>query len=67
MDRELSLEELETEHATELPERETLSFFGGSNTATITAINAALAVNAVTLGSAALALASQSIWVSQHN
>ena len=67
MDRELSLEELETEHATELPERETLSFFGGSNTATITAINAALAVNAGTILSVAAAAASQQIWVSQFN
>lgn len=64
MDRELSLEELETEHATELPEREAMTVF---NIAAIWATNTAVAVNAATILSAATAVAAQSIHVDQQN
>jgi hypothetical protein len=63
MRTELTLSELEVQHAELLPERETLFF--NSNVAQILASNSALALNAVTAFSNAQAWAGQSIVVAQ--
>jgi hypothetical protein len=59
---EFSLEELDDQQALLLPEREALSLF---NWASIVANNQALAVNAVTLGSTAVATANQAVITGQ--
>lgn len=64
MDRELSLEELETEHATELPERDTLTTF---NIANVQAWQTAVAFNIATIHSNATAFNVQSVWIDQQN
>ena len=61
---ELTLSELAIQQAELLPERETLYF--DFNWANIYATNAAYAVNAATILSAANANAYQKIFVSQH-
>lgn len=61
MDKELSL--LDSEEATLLPARQTLGLF---DFASITATNAAVALNSTTLLSAAVANAGQSVVVIQH-
>ena len=61
---ELTLSELEIQHAELLPERETLKF--DFNVAPVIAVNIALAVNAATIGSTAIANAGQNIFVFQH-
>jgi len=55
--------ELEESTVELLPSRETLALF---NFANITAVNLAIAVNAASIGSAAVATAGQSIIVVQH-
>jgi hypothetical protein len=60
--REISMRELEATSVELLPDRETLAFF---NFANITAVNLAIAVNAGTFGSAAIASANQTIAVMQ--
>jgi hypothetical protein len=64
MQTELTLSELEVQQAELLPERETLFF--DFNYANVLASNAAYAVNAATILSAANANAYQKIIVSQH-
>ena len=59
---EYTITELELQDVQLLPEREALAFF---NFAGIVANNTALAVNAATLGSAAVATATQGIMVTQ--
>jgi hypothetical protein len=61
---ELTLSELEVQHAELLPERETLYF--DYNWANVYATNTALAVNAYTFYSNAYANAYQKIVVVQH-
>ena len=61
---ELTLSELEIQHAELLPERETLKF--NFNWANIYATNTAVAVNAYSFYSSAYANAYQSIYVDQH-
>ena len=61
---ELTLSELAIQQAELLPERETLYF--DFNWANVYATNAALAVNAATILSAANANAWQSVYVDQH-
>jgi hypothetical protein len=57
-----SVEELESQHASLLPEREALGLINLTN---IIAVNLAIAVNAGTAGSLASAVANQWISVSQ--
>lgn len=64
MDRELSLEELETEHATELPERDTLTTF---NIASVNAWQTAVAFNILSKNASATAFNVQSVWINQQN
>jgi len=60
--REISIRELEATSVELLPDRETLAFF---NFANVTAVNLAIAINAGTFGSAAVASATQQIAVLQ--
>jgi hypothetical protein len=60
---EFSLEELEVQGGELLPARETMALV---NLAHVTAINVALAVNAASINSNALAAAFQSVSVNQH-
>jgi len=60
---EYSIEELESQHASLLPEREALGFINITN---IVALNLAIAVNAGGAGSIAAAVANQFISVNQH-
>lgn len=60
--REISMRELEATSVELLPSRETLAFF---NFANITAVNLAIAINAGTIASAAVASATQQIVVMQ--
>lgn len=62
MEKELTIVELERQDAQLLPEREALSL---ANFANVTGTNQALALNAVTLGSVANAVAMQGISVTQ--
>jgi hypothetical protein len=64
MQKELTLSELDVQHAELLPERETLKF--DFNWANVYATNAAYAVNAATILSSAHANAWQSVYVDQH-
>ncbi len=59
---EFTISELSLEQAELLPEREALAFF---NWAGVVANNSALALNAATINSAAVALAGQAIFVTQ--
>jgi hypothetical protein len=59
---ELSMRELEATAVELLPDRETLALF---NFANITAVNLAIAVNAASLGSVAMANANQTVAVLQ--
>ena len=61
--REISMRELEATSVELLPNRETLAFF---NFANVTAVNLAIAVNAGTIGSAAVASATQQVAVLQR-
>jgi hypothetical protein len=62
MQKELTISELDLQHAELLPERETLLLnFGSANVANVLASNAAAAVNIATIQSAAIATAAQSI------
>jgi hypothetical protein len=66
MQKELTISELDLQHAELLPERETLLLnFGSANVANVLASNAAAAVNIATIQSAAIATAAQSINVVQ--
>ncbi len=67
IEHELSIEELDAEMTTDLPEREALGMISGSNSAVITAVNQALALNVGSYNSTAYASAQQSIWVNQCN
>ena len=60
--REISMRELEATSVELLPDRETLALF---NFANVTAVNLAIAVNAATIGSAAVASATQQVAVLQ--
>jgi hypothetical protein len=62
MEKEITIVELERQDAQLLPEREALSL---ANWANVTGTNQALALNAVTLGSSANAVAMQGIFVTQ--
>jgi hypothetical protein len=64
---ELSIEELDAELTTDLPEREALGVFTSSNTAMITAFNQALAMNVFSDHANAFASAQQYISVDQSN
>ena len=59
----VSRSELEATSVELLPSRETLALF---NVANVTAVNLAIAVNAATIGSAAVAHANQYVVVMQH-
>ena len=59
----VSMRELEATTVELLPNRETLALF---NFANVTAVNLAIAVNAATIGSAAVAHANQYVVVIQH-
>jgi len=61
--REISMRELEATSVELLPNRETLAFF---NFANVTAVNLAIAINAGTIGSAAVASATQQVAVLQR-
>lgn len=63
MRKELTLTELDSQHADLLPERETLSF--NTNWANVFASNSSLALNAASIYSAANSTAVQQISVSQ--
>ena len=65
MRRELTIAELEAERTDLLPARETLSFGGNNNWATIVASNSSLALNAASLFASANSAAVQSITVNQ--
>jgi hypothetical protein len=65
MRRELTIAELEAEHTDLLPARETLSYGGNNNWATIVASNSSLALNAASLFASANSAAVQSITVNQ--
>jgi len=65
MRKELTLTELDCQTADLLPERETLTFGGNVNWASIYASNSSLALNAVTYGSSASSTAAQTINVTQ--
>lgn len=58
----LSISELEATSVELLPARETLALF---NVANVTAVNLAIAVNAASIGSVALASANQWVQVTQ--
>jgi hypothetical protein len=58
--REISMRELEATSVELLPDRETLAFF---NFANVTAVNLAIAVNAGSIASAAIASANQQVVV----
>lgn len=60
--REISMRELEATSVELLPDRETLALF---NFANVTAVNLAIAINAATIGSAAVASATQQVAVLQ--
>jgi len=60
----LSIDELDAQSLELLPPRETLFF--DINIAPVVAVNIALAVNAATIGSTAIANAGQHIFVFQH-
>ena len=60
----LGIDELDAQSLELLPPRETLFF--DINIAPVVAVNIALAVNAATIGSTAIANAGQSIFVLQH-
>jgi hypothetical protein len=62
MHEHLSISELEATSVELLPPRETLALF---NVANVTAVNLAIAINAASIGSAALASANQMVAVSQ--
>jgi hypothetical protein len=64
MRKELTLSELDLQHAELLPERETL--FLNFNWANVYASNSSLALNAATLLSQANSAAFQAVVVSQH-
>jgi len=59
---ELTIDELHGQHAAILPEREALGLI---NIANVTGVNLSIAVNAASFGSAANALAAQTIGVGQ--
>lgn len=59
---ELSMRELEATSVELLPDRETLALF---NFANVTAVNLAIAVNAASIGSVAMANANQTVAVLQ--
>lgn len=61
----LTIAELETEHSELLPLRETLSWAGNTNWASIYASNSSMALNAGSLASLANSAAYQSIVVTQ--
>jgi hypothetical protein len=61
----LSIAELETEQAELLPAREALGYYGGYNVANIWASNTAVALNAGSYASLAVAKAYQNIEVEQ--
>ena len=63
MRENVSMRELEATTVELLPNRETLALF---NFANVTAVNLAIAVNAATIGSAAVAHANQYVFVIQH-
>lgn len=63
MRESVSMCELEATTVELLPNRETLALF---NFANVTAVNLAIAVNAATIGSAAVAHANQYVVVIQH-
>lgn len=66
MQKELTISELDIQHAELLPERETLLLnFGSANIANVLASNAAVALNIATIQSAAVATAVQNIGVAQ--
>ncbi|HEX5087115.1 MAG TPA: hypothetical protein VFV89_04850 [Nocardioides sp.] len=65
MRRELTIAELEAERTDLLPARETLSFGGNNNWATIVASNSSLALNAASLFASANSAAVQTIVVNQ--
>ncbi len=58
----VSMSELEATTVEVLPSRETLALF---NFANVTAVNLAIAINAASIGSAAIASANQLVVVSQ--
>ena len=60
----LSIDELDAQSLELLPPRETLFF--DINIAPVVAVNIALAVNAATIGSTAIANAGQHIFIFQH-
>jgi hypothetical protein len=65
MRRELTIAELEDERTDLLPARETLSYGGNNNWATIVASNSSLALNAASLYAVANSAAYQTISVNQ--
>jgi hypothetical protein len=62
MHEHLSISELEATSVELLPPRETLALF---NVANVTAVNLALAINAASFGSSAMASANQLVAVTQ--
>jgi hypothetical protein len=62
MHEHLSISELEATSVELLPPRETLALF---NVANVTAVNLSIAINAASIGSAALASANQMVAVGQ--
>lgn len=65
MRKELTITELASEHVELLPTRETLSWGGNTNFASIYASNSSLALNAASLFSVANSAAAQTIVVTQ--
>jgi hypothetical protein len=65
MRKELTIAELEGERTDLLPARETLSYGGNNNWATIVASNSSLALNAASLFASANSAAVQTIVVNQ--
>jgi len=63
MRESVSMSELEATTVELLPSRETLALF---NIANVTAVNLAIAINAASIGSAAVASANQWVVVMQH-
>ncbi|WP_459982035.1 hypothetical protein [Nocardioides sp. AN3] len=65
MRKELTFSELDSEHVELLPARDTLTFFGKNNWATVLASNSSTALNVASFHSIAASNALQSVSVSQ--
>ena len=63
----IELDELRSQDAQLLPNRETLCYFGCVNVSNVVGVNIAIAVNAGTINSHANAIALQYLASAQHN